>query len=58
MTSRKESPRLLEEHIASRKDWGSYVNITTKLHRSDAERAGDFLAHIRARLNEAKRQGH
>lgn len=57
MASRKESPGLLEEHIASRKDWGRYLTITTKLHRSETERADDFLAHIRARLKEAKRQG-
>jgi hypothetical protein len=53
---RREIPQLLEEHIASRKDWGRYLNVTTKLHRADAERADDFIAHMWSRIRDAKRQ--
>jgi hypothetical protein len=54
VATRRQIPRLVEEHIASRKEWGRYVNVTTLLHRADADRASDFLAQMRARIRQAK----
>jgi hypothetical protein len=46
----KGKREFVEEHIASRKEWGAYVDVTSKLHRATAKAAEEFLADIRARL--------
>ena len=46
---------LLEEHIASRKDLGDYLNVTTALHRARIARTDEFIREICARLERASR---
>lgn len=40
----------------SRKDWGRYVDLTTKLHRKVAAQADEFLAQLHARIEQAVRR--
>ena len=46
---------LRDEHLASRKEWGAYINLTTVLHRNTVARATEVIAQARARLEEAER---
>jgi hypothetical protein len=43
-TAKREQLNLLEEHIASRKDFGRYLDLSTAMHRADVTRAAEFLA--------------
>jgi hypothetical protein len=56
MPQNRERIKLLEEHIASRKTWSSYVHLSTTLHRATAKRADDSLSDVRARLEQVLRQ--
>ena len=47
---------LRDEHIGSRKDWGAYVNLSTMMHRRDIAQIDDFIAQLRARLEQAMRR--
>ena len=49
-TNRVPRPDFQDEHIASRKDWGAYVDLTTTLHRKTVAQVDEFLAQLRARL--------
>ena len=48
---------LRDEHLASRKEWGAYINLTTVVHRQTAAQADEFIARIRARLEKARPTG-
>jgi hypothetical protein len=52
----KERPTLLDEHIGSRKDWGEYVRLITKIRFSDVQRNDEFLAALRTRIEQALRR--
>ena len=47
---------LRDEHIGSRKDWGAYIDLTTALHLRTVAQVDEYLAQVRARLQEATRQ--
>jgi len=46
---------LRDEHLASRKEWGAYINLTTALHRNMVARTDEFLAQMSARIEQARR---
>jgi hypothetical protein len=54
-TSVDDTPRinLRDEHIASRKDWGAYVDLKTEVHRREVAQVTQSLAQLRARLEQA-----
>ena len=52
---RAERIDLVEEHMASRKEWGRYVRVITAIHRSDIARNAEFLVRIRAALERTRR---
>jgi hypothetical protein len=52
-TPNKREQVSLEEHVASRKDWGRYVELATEVHRSVVSEAHEFLAAMRGRLDQA-----
>jgi hypothetical protein len=53
--AKRESIELLEEHIASRKEWSAYVELVTKVHRNVASEADQFLTDLRTRIELALR---
>lgn len=46
---------LRDEHFASRKEWGAYINLSTALHRNTVARTDEFLAQMSARLQQVRR---
>jgi len=46
---------LRDERLASRKEWGAYINLTTALHRNTVARADEVIAQVWARLEQARR---
>jgi hypothetical protein len=48
---------LRDEHLASRKAWGAYNNLTTVVHRQTAAQADEFIAQLRTRLQQARPTG-
>jgi hypothetical protein len=55
LEAKREPIELLEEHIASRKEWSAYVELVTKVHRSVASEADAFLTDLRTRIELALR---
>jgi hypothetical protein len=49
----REPVNLLHEHIGSRKSWGEYVRLMTNIRFSGVQRNDEFLAALRARVEEA-----
>jgi hypothetical protein len=55
MATHKPAPiNLRDEHIASRREWGRYVELTTALHRRVGAQADEFLAQVWAQIERAK----
>lgn len=54
--AKHEEQVFLAEHIASRKDWGTYVELVSQVRRSVVEETDDFLAHIHVALDKALRE--
>jgi hypothetical protein len=50
---KRERVERLADHIASRKDWGAYVELVTKVHRNVAAEADAFLADLRKQIERA-----
>lgn len=55
-TDTTRSPiNLQDEHLASRKAWSAYINLTTVVHRQRVVQTDQFIAHVWARIEQAKR---
>jgi hypothetical protein len=54
--SEERKTDFLEERIASRKDWGAYVEIASSLRRSSSSQIDALLADLRARIADAMRR--
>lgn len=50
---RDKSRRFLEEHIASRRDLGQYLEVVTKIQREHVARTAEALQQIRNRVEQA-----
>lgn len=46
---------LRDERLASRKEWGAYINLTTALHRNTAARADEIIAEAWTVLERSRR---
>jgi hypothetical protein len=51
--AKPEQIDFLAEHIDSRKEWGAYVDLMTRIRRTGAAQADEFLAGVWRRLERA-----
>jgi hypothetical protein len=55
-TAKRQPEPLLKEHIGSRKEWGAYVELMTRIRENRVAQVDEFVADLRTQIKRALRR--